>query len=207
MLGARTPTVLGRSHSGMVTGDHQSVVGYLSAVIQNDRRPWEELRHRNSGTPPSSAAARSARRSAGCSSSRATGSRASSPARRHPPVHRRSSSVARAPGRILRRSPHDVNLILIATPHGAVADVARALAQARTRLQGRCGLSCERHADGVGAGSGEGEGCDGLLVPSDPGLSRAPSRSKISSRMSGGSTTAWTARRRACVRHMRWPGH
>lgn len=34
VLGARTPTVLGRSHSGMVTGDHQSVVGYLSAVIQ-----------------------------------------------------------------------------------------------------------------------------------------------------------------------------
>lgn len=35
MLGARVPTVLARSHSGMITGDHQSVVGYLSAVIQN----------------------------------------------------------------------------------------------------------------------------------------------------------------------------
>ena len=35
MLGARTPTVLSRSHSGMITGDHQSVVGYLSAVIQD----------------------------------------------------------------------------------------------------------------------------------------------------------------------------
>lgn len=35
MLGARAPTVLARSHSGMITGDHQSVVGYLSAVIQN----------------------------------------------------------------------------------------------------------------------------------------------------------------------------
>lgn len=35
ILGARTPTVLSRSHSGMVTGDHHSVVGYLSAVIQN----------------------------------------------------------------------------------------------------------------------------------------------------------------------------
>lgn len=35
MLGARVPTVLARTHSGMITGDHQSVVGYLSAVIQN----------------------------------------------------------------------------------------------------------------------------------------------------------------------------
>ena len=35
VLGARIPTILGRSHSGMVTGDHHSVVGYLAAVIQN----------------------------------------------------------------------------------------------------------------------------------------------------------------------------
>jgi AmmeMemoRadiSam system protein B len=34
MLGARTLTVLSRTHSGMITGDHHSVVGYLSAVIQ-----------------------------------------------------------------------------------------------------------------------------------------------------------------------------
>ena len=36
LLGARTPTVLGQSHSGMVTGDNESVVGYLSAVIQKN---------------------------------------------------------------------------------------------------------------------------------------------------------------------------
>jgi MEMO1 family protein len=35
-LGARKPTILGQTDSGMVTGDHQSVVGYLSAVIQNE---------------------------------------------------------------------------------------------------------------------------------------------------------------------------
>lgn len=36
LLGARLPVVLGRSHSGMVTGDDQSVVGYLSAVIRKN---------------------------------------------------------------------------------------------------------------------------------------------------------------------------
>jgi AmmeMemoRadiSam system protein B len=35
-LGARRARILGRTHSGMVTGDHQSVVGYLSAVIQRE---------------------------------------------------------------------------------------------------------------------------------------------------------------------------
>ncbi len=36
LLGARTPTVLGYTHSGVVTGDRDSVVGYLSAVIQQN---------------------------------------------------------------------------------------------------------------------------------------------------------------------------
>jgi MEMO1 family protein len=36
LLGARLPVVLGHSHSGMVTGDDQSVVGYLSAVIRKN---------------------------------------------------------------------------------------------------------------------------------------------------------------------------
>ncbi len=35
LLGARVPTVVARTHSGMITGDHRSVVGYLSAVIQH----------------------------------------------------------------------------------------------------------------------------------------------------------------------------
>jgi AmmeMemoRadiSam system protein B len=37
-LGARKARILGQTHSGMVTGDHQSVVGYLSAVIQYEER-------------------------------------------------------------------------------------------------------------------------------------------------------------------------
>lgn len=36
ILGARLPVVLSQSHSGMVTGDDESVVGYLSAVIRKN---------------------------------------------------------------------------------------------------------------------------------------------------------------------------
>jgi MEMO1 family protein len=44
-LGARKARILGQTNSGMVTGDHQSVVGYLSAVIQ-----YEESDVQNQGS-------------------------------------------------------------------------------------------------------------------------------------------------------------